>query len=393
MISVEEAQARLLALASPLPPQTLSLEQAIGHYLAENVIAKRSQPAASLSAMDGYAIRLGDLPGPFTLVGESAAGTPFAGSIGNAETARIFTGAHIPAGADSILLQEEARAENNRIYLVGPDSGPEMAGKHTRREGSDFVDGDTLVAKGSILSAGAIAATAMAGYGEILVGGMPKIKIVGTGNELVPPGACFDTSQIPSSNNLMLKAMLHQIPCHAVDFGIVKDELELVVGAFEDAAAFDIIVTSGGASVGDHDFIPDALKAVGADMDFWRVAMRPGKPVMAARIGKTIVLGLPGNPSSAFVTAMLFLLPLVRHLAGSSMPLPKVEFAPVAVALPAGDARAEYLRARIENNAILPFQRQDSGMIIPLVTANALLIRPPFAPAIQSGSLVPYLHV
>ena len=393
MISVEEAQARLLALAPPLPPQPLSLERAIGRYLAEDVIAKRSQPAAGLSAMDGYAIRFADLPGPFTLVGESAAGTPFAGSVGNAETARIFTGAHIPAGADSILLQEEARAENNRIYLVGPASGPEMAGKHTRREGSDFVDGDTIVAKGSILSAGAVAAAAMAGYGEILVGSMPKIKIVGTGNELVPPGACFDTTQIPSSNNLMLKAMLHQLPCEVIDFGIVKDELELVVGAFDDAAAFDIIVTSGGASVGDHDFMPDALKAAGADIDFWRVAMRPGKPVMAARIGKTIVLGLPGNPSSAFVTAMLFLLPLVRHLAGSVMPLPKVEFAPVAVALPAGDARAEYLRARLENNAILPFERQDSSMIIPLVTANALLILPPFAPAIQEGSLVPYLRV
>ena len=393
MISVEEAQARLLALASPLPPQALSLERAIGHYLAEDVIAKRSQPAANLSAMDGYAIRFADLPGPFTLVGESAAGTPFAGSVGNAETARIFTGAHIPAGADSILLQEEARAENNRIYLVGPASGPEMAGKHTRREGSDFVDGDTIVAKGSILSAGAVAAAAMAGYGEILVGSMPKIKIVGTGNELVPPGACFDTTQIPSSNNLMLKAMLHQLPCEVIDFGIVKDELELVVGAFDDAAAFDIIVTSGGASVGDHDFMPDALKAAGADIDFWRVAMRPGKPVMAARIGKTIVLGLPGNPSSAFVTAMLFLLPLVRHLAGSAMPLPKVEFALVSIALPAGDARAEYLRARLEINAIMPFERQDSGMIIPLVTANALLIRPPFAPAIQSGSLVPYLQV
>lgn len=389
MIAVEEAQARLLALAAPLHSQTLSLEQAIGRYLAEDIIAKRSQPAADLSAMDGYAIRFADLPGPFTLVGESAAGAPFAGEIGKNQTARIFTGAHVPAGADTILVQEEARTDENRIYLNG--DGPGITGKHIRRAGGDFREGDMLVAKGSLLQSGAIAAAAMAGYGEVTVGGAPRVKIIGTGDELMPPGADCDAAHIPSSNNVMLKALLCTLPCQAVDAGIVKDDLKLLTAAFDDAADFDVIVTSGGASVGDHDFVQEALIATGAEIDFWRVAMRPGKPLMAAQLGNTVVLGLPGNPSSAFVTAILFLLPLVRHLAGSNAPLPVVCSAQVTGDIPAGDIRAEYMRARVESGTIAPFQKQDSGMIAPLVEVNALLIRPPSADVLKAGALAPYL--
>ena len=390
MIPVEEAQARLLSLASPLPPQTVPLEQAIGRYVAEDIIANRSQPAADLSAMDGYAIRFADLPGPFSLVGESAAGTPFTGTIGSKQTARIFTGAHVPDGTDTILVQEDARAEGKQISVSGDHNG--AVGRHIRRQGGDFGEGDKLVPKGTHLQAGAIAAAVMAGYGPLSVGGMPRVKIVGTGDELVPPGNACDLAHIPSSNNIMLHAMLKPLPCSIVDAGIIRDDLKLITAAFDDAADFDVIVTSGGASVGDHDFVQDALTAAGADIDFWRVAVRPGKPLMAARIGKTVVLGLPGNPSSAFVTAMLFLLPLARHLAGSKAPYPKTGLALVTTDIPAGDNRSEYLRAHLEGGRITPFGKQDSGMIKPLVDANALLIRAADSAPLKAGDLAPYLE-
>ena len=389
MTPVAEAQARLLALSAPLPAQTVLLDQAIGHYLAEEIIAKRTQPAADLSAMDGYAVRFSDLPGPFELAGESAAGAPFAGAVQGHQAVRIFTGAHRPSGADTILVQEDARIEDNQIFLSG--DGPDWLGKHIRREGGDFRAGDTLVGAGTHLQAGAIAAAAMAGYGALSVGGTPKIKIIGTGDELVPPGNRCDAAHIPSSNNIMLRAMLNSLPCNVLDAGIIGDNLQLLTAAFDDAADYDIIVTSGGASVGDHDFVQDALKAAGAKIEFWRVAMRPGKPVMAATIGKTIVLGLPGNPSSAFVTAFLLLLPLVRHLAGSKMPYPEVGVVPVTVDLHPGDNRSEYLRARLEYGKISPFNRQDSGMLTPLVDANALLVRPANSPQLNAGELAPYL--
>jgi molybdopterin molybdotransferase len=389
MIPVEQAQTRLLALTAPLPPQTLPLEQAIGRYLAEDIIAKRNQPAADLSAMDGYAIRFADLPGPFSLVGESAAGAPFSGTIGSQQTARIFTGAHVPAGADTILVQEDAWADGKRISLSS--DGPNVIGKHIRREGGDFHRGDVLVSIGAVLQAGAVAAAAIAGYGALVVGGTPRVKIIGTGDELMPPGEACDAAHIPSSNNIMLRAMLKPLPCVVFDAGIVKDDLKLLTAAFDDAANFDVIVTSGGASVGDHDFVQDALKAAGAETDFWRVAMRPGKPLMAARIGKTVVLGLPGNPSSAFVTSVLFLLPLVRYLAGSNKPYPKIGLAPVAADISGGDNRTEYMRARLEDGRITPFGKQDSGMIAPLVEANALIVRPTNSPPLTAGDIAPYI--
>lgn len=389
MIPVVEAQARLLALASPLPAQTVSLEKAIGHYLAEDIIANRTQPAADLSAMDGFAIRFTDLPGPFEILGESAAGAPFAGNVDSHKAVRIFTGAHVPAGADTILVQEDARIEDHQMILDG--DGPDKVGKHIRRQGGDFLAGDTLVGAGAHLQAGAMAAAAMAGYGELLVGGTPRIKIIGTGDELVPPGELCGAEHIPSSNNIMLRAMLSSLPCEVDDAGIIGDNLHNLIAAFDDAADYDVIVTSGGASVGDHDFVQDALKAAGATIEFWRVAMRPGKPVMAARIGKTVVLGLPGNPSSAFVTAFLFLLPLARHLAGSKMPYPESGLAPITVDTHAGDSRAEYVRARIENGKITPFTKQDSGMITPLIEANILLVRPANSPRLNAGELAPYL--
>jgi molybdopterin molybdotransferase len=389
MIGVEEAQSRLLALASPLPAIEVSIEQAIGHYLAEDVVAKRTQPATDLSAMDGYAIRFGDLPGPWTLIGESAAGRPFGGQVGAGEAARIFTGAHVPHGADCILVQEEASHAGALLTLSG--EGPPRVGAHIRRKGGDFSEGDRLLKAGTRLNAGVISAAVMAGYGTLAVGGRPRISIIASGDELLPPGQICDSNHIPSSNSVMLAAMLAGVPCIVDNRGIVADNLTDLEAALRACEGSDIIVTSGGASVGDHDLIQPALRNVGAKIDFWKVAMRPGKPVMAGRLGRSVVLGLPGNPSSAFVTAFLFLLPLVRHLTGCKEPLPRVFAAPLGCDLPAGGTRTDYFRAKLVNGVISIFNRQDSAMLSPLSQANALLINPANASARSAGSPAQYL--
>lgn len=391
MIPVDEAQARLLGLAVPLPFNTLKLDQAVGCYLAEDIYAKRSQPAADLSAMDGYAISFADLPGPFTVIGESAAGRPFSGAANAKQAVRILTGGHVPTGADTILVQEDARLDGDQLHLIG--DGPGSVGKHIRRAGGDFDERDQLLARGALLTPGAIAAAAMGGFGKLPVGGLPKIKIIGSGDELLPPGTPCDAAHIPSSNNVMLAAMLKSLPCNVYEAGIVEDDLTKLTDALADSSEYDIIVTSGGASVGDHDLVHAALVAAGAEIDFWRVAIRPGKPVMAARIGRCIFLGLPGNPSSAYVTAFLFLLPLVRHLAGSESPLPGIKTAHISSAMQAGDNRAEYLRAYTEGNDITVFSKQDSGMVKPLAEANALVIREAHAAPVSAGELIPYFEL
>ena len=391
MIGVEEAQARLLALASPLPAIEIPVSQTIGHYLADDVVAKRTQPAADLSAMDGYAIQFSDLPGPWRIVGESAAGRPFSGRIDTGEAVRIFTGAHVPAGADAIVIQEEAGHDGNLLTVNG--EGPTASGAHVRRMGSDFCQGDCLLEAGTRLNAGAIAAAVMAGFGSLQVGGRPKVSIIGSGDELLPPGEPCDAAHIPSSNSVMLAAMLHRLPCDIDDKGIVADNLNDLETMFCACTGSDIIVTTGGASVGDHDLVQQALRNIGAEIDFWKVAMRPGKPVMAGRLGDAVVLGLPGNPSSAFVTAFMFLLPLVRHLAGCKSPLPEVMMATAAIDLPAGGPRTDYLRAHVKNGVISVFNRQDSGLLAPLSYANALLINPANTPARPATSVTQYLRI
>jgi molybdopterin molybdotransferase len=391
MIGVEDAQARLLALASPLPAIKVPVAEAVGHYLADDVVAKRTQPAADLSAMDGYAIRFTDMPGPWRIIGESAAGRPFGSESGERESVRIFTGAHVPRGADCILVQEETRREDDMLTLTG--DGPPGIGAHIRRSGDDFSTGDRLLEANSKITAGAVAAAVMGGYGKLMVGGRPKVTIIGSGDELLAPGEPCDDAHIPSSNSVMLAAMLNDLPCKVEDGGIVADNLSDLEAAFRNSAGSDIIVTTGGASVGDHDLVQKALRNVGAEIDFWKVAMRPGKPVMAGRLGEAIVLGLPGNPSSAFVTAFLFLLPLVRHLAGSKSPLPELLSASLATDLPAGGIRADYFRARTENGLISMFNKQDSGMLTPLSHANALLLNPAHAPARPAGSKAQYLRI
>jgi molybdopterin molybdotransferase len=243
------------------------------------------------------------------------------------------------------------------------------------------------------MNAGAIAVAAMAGYGAAAVGAKPQVGIIASGDELRQPGEPCDAAHIPSSNSVMLQAMLANLPCVALDRGIVPDRLDAIEAMLHDCKDCDVIVTSGGASVGDYDLMQQALRNVGAQIDFWKVAMRPGKPVMAGQWGSAIVLGLPGNPSSAFVTAFLFLLPLVRHLAGDRSPCPQARGARLHGDLPAGGVRADFWRARVEGENITHIFKQDSGMTHPLASANALLINPVNAPARAAGSMVQYLPI
>jgi len=392
MISVDEAQARLLALVTPLPPVERDLMQAVRHYVHAPLMAMRTQPAADLSAMDGYAIALQDFPGPWRVIGESAAGHPFAGDLQRGEAVRIFTGAYVPQNADSVLIQENAVRDGD--LLNATLDRPPVFGANIRRLGGDFHAGDAVLPKGTYLDAGAIAVAAMAGHGRIAVGGVPRIAIAATGDELVPAGSAIGPAQIPCSNSPMLQAMLAGLPCDVRDAGILPDDLTALETSLSALCEqVDIIVTTGGASVGDHDLVQTALVNIGAQMDFWKVAMRPGKPLMAGKVGNTVVLGLPGNPSSAFVTAFLFLLPLIRHMAGCNAPLPAYFEAATATDLPAGGDRAEYMRATVEGGHITPFMTQDSGLTRNLSQANALLVQPPNVPPRPKGSVVQYMRL
>jgi molybdopterin molybdotransferase len=342
--------------------------------------------------MDGDAIAVQDFPGPWRVIGESAAGHPFAGDLQRGEAVRIFTGAYVPENADSVLIQENALRDGDSLRTT-VDRVP-MLGANIRRLGGDFRAGDAVLPKGTYLDAGAISVAAMAGHGRLIVGGIPRIAIAATGDELVPAGSAAGPAQIPCSNSPMLQAMLDGLPCDVLDAGILRDDLSALETSLSALSKqVDIIVTTGGASVGDHDLVQSALLHIGAQMDFWKVAMRPGKPLMAGKVGNAVVLGLPGNPSSAFVTAFLFLLPLIRHMAGCTTPLPALFEAATATDLPAGGDRAEYLRATVEGGDITPFILQDSGLTRTLSQANALLLQQPHVPPRVKGSEVQYMRL
>ncbi len=388
LLPVEDAQQRLLALGTPVPHESVGLAAAAGRWAATDIVAQRSQPATDLSAMDGYAIRFTDLPGPFMLIGESAAGHGFAGSLGPGEAVRIFTGATMPAGADTVLVQEEAGRDGARVLLTG--EGPPALGRNVRAAGLDFSDGDLLVARGDRLTPARIALAAMAGHGSLAVNRRVRITIITTGDELVAPGAPIAAGQVPEANGVMLAAHLADLPVDIALPPILPDRLDLISAAIAGADA-DIIVTIGGASVGDHDLIRLAIEAAGGSIDFWRIALRPGKPMLAGLIGNRVILGLPGNPVSAFVTAHLFLRPLIAALGGASDPLPRTTAAVLGMALPANDQRQDYLRGWWDAGRVVSARQQDSSLLQTLARAECLIVRPPFAPAAQPGDPVDVL--
>lgn len=384
LLPVSEAQAQLLALAAPLPVETVPLVEAVGRWAAEDVLARREQPSHDLSAMDGYAIRYAERPGPWIVVGESAAGAGLDRALAPGEAARIFTGAPVPEGADCVLIQEEAARDGDRLTMTG--EGPLGIGGNIRPQGTDFKLDIRLIAAGSRVDTRHVALAGIGGHGTIAVRRRPRVALISTGDELVPLGAPTPGATLPASNAAMLAALLAGHPAEVRDHGIVPDDLDRIAQAFRHAASHaEIIVTTGGVSVGDRDLVRPALEKAGARLDFWRVAMKPGKPLLAGTLGGAIVLGLPGNPVSAYVTACLFLLPLIARMGGAADPLPAPRTVTLGAPLPANGPRQDYLRARIEQGRAFAPDGQDSAALVALAAADGLIVRPPHVPAAEIG--------
>ena len=382
-----EAQARLLAMAHPLQAETIPVTEALGRIMAGPIMARRTQPPADLSAMDGYALSDAGSGGLWSIVGESAAGHPYPGTLGHGEAVRISTGANIPQGATTILLQEDARREGNILQSIGD---PPAEGRHIRRAGFDFCKGDSLLPAGCRLTPARLALALSGGHARIGVIREPHVAIIDSGDELAADPDQCGPHQIPASNGTMLAALASSLPCTLTRIGPVADDRDALQAALASVADADLIVTSGGASVGDHDLIRPALEDWGAQIDFWRVAIKPGKPLLVARRNRQIILGLPGNPVSSHVTAFLFMLPLIRALCGAETALPRTMTAKSSADLPETGKRMEFVRAFWDGATIQPVYNQDSSALAAMAASNALIIRPADAPAIETGTYVPF---
>jgi molybdopterin molybdotransferase len=391
LLSVAEALERVLACAGPLPAEEAPLAEADGRVLAFNLKARRNQPPADVSAMDGYAVRSADVaaaPVRLRLIGEVAAGRPFAQGVGPGEAARIFTGGVVPEGADTIAIQEFARREGDIVEVQRPSA----TGRHIRVRGLDFKAGDVMLHAGRRLTARDLGLAAAMNHPLVPVHRRPRVALFATGDELVPPGTEPTAGQIVSSNSFALAALARGENAEVVDLGIVADRLDATVAAVRRARELvaDILVTSGGASVGEYDLVQQAFAAEGMTLSFWKLALRPGRPLMHGMLGSMHVLGVPGNPVSAYMCGFLFLLPLIRRLAGRTDLVPATESAVLGSDLPANDERADYLRATLsqapEGLFATPFPIQDSSMMATLAKADCLIIRKPYAPAAVAGS-------
>ena len=359
LISVAEALDHVLAHAGPLPPETVPLDDALGRVLAAESKALRTQPPADLSAMDGYAVRASDVaraPVRLRVIGEVAAGRPFTATVGAGEAARIFTGGVMPAGADAVVVQEITEREGDTVAVLKPAS----KGRHIRPQGLDFRRGDILFAKGHRLTERDLALLAGMNHPMVPVHRRPKVALFATGDELVPPGREPGPGQIVYSNGFALAALARRQGAIVSDLGLVPDRLEPTIAAIRQARDLtaDILVTTGGASVGEYDLVHKAFAAEGMNLSFWKVAMRPGRPLMHGRLygrlGGMHVLGLPGNPVSAYVCAFLFLVPLIRRMSGRDDLTVPTESAVLGCDLPANDERADYLRATLQQNSERP---------------------------------------
>jgi molybdopterin molybdotransferase len=393
LMPVEEARARILSNAKPLPPENVPLAQALGRVLAKPLSAKRDQPPFHSSAMDGYAVRSEDNATELTVIGTSAAGHAFNDKLKTGQAIRIFTGAPVPASADAVVIQENTTANGKTVIILQSA----RAGQNIRPQGLDFRKGETLLPAAIRLNARDIGLAAAMNFHIISVRKKPVVAVIATGDELVLPGANPRPDQIISSNSNALVAMAEGFGARVVNCGIVRDDLKATERAILKLAKADIIVTTGGASVGDHDFVQQALKNAGVKIDFWKIAMRPGKPFMYGRKGKQQVLGLPGNPVSALVCARLFLKPLLDCLQG--LPVEEaMTMARLGAAMPANDSRQDYVRARLEiaadgTRTATPFNKQDSSMQRSFREAHCLIVRPSNAPAADPGDLLPILNL
>ncbi|SFH73465.1 molybdopterin molybdotransferase MoeA [Bradyrhizobium sp. cf659] len=392
LMPVSDALAAVLAGVEPLPEEMIPLDEAYHRVLARDVAARRTQPPEAMSAMDGYAVRAADaakVDAQLTVIGEIAAGRPFAGSVGVGEAMRIFTGGVVPAGADAVVIQEDTVADGRRITI----KQAAVTGRHIRPAGVDFSEGDVLLRKGTRLTERDLALAAGMNHPHLPIRRRPKVAILATGDELVMPGTTPGAGQIVYSNGYALHALARQEGADTVDLGVAADTLEATTAGIRRAreSGADILITTGGASVGDHDLVQQALRDEGIAMAFWKIAMRPGKPMMHGRLGTMGVIGLPGNPVSSYVCAFLFMVPLIRALSGRAVIHHRRERAVLGRDLGANDQREDYLRARLERRddgtlVALPVDHQDSSLLANLAAAQALLVRAPFAPKAEAGT-------
>jgi len=392
LLSVEAARMRIRSAFKVLAPETVALDAAVGRVLAEDLVARRTQPPTAVSAMDGYALRAQDVtsvPATLEVIGEAPAGGAFAGTVGPGQAVRIFTGGPVPAGADAVVLQEDTDMGKPRV-TVRETPAPHQ---HIRDAGIDFAEGQILLKTGRRLGARDIGLAAAMNHPWISVTRAPRICILATGDEVVRPGDPIGPNQIVSSNGPALAAFIRARGGVPIDLGIARDEAGSLSALTEGARGSDLLITTGGVSVGDYDLVQKVLGEAGLAVDFWKIAMKPGKPLMFGRLGETHVLGLPGNPVSSMVTAILFLGPAIDAmlgLPGTGVPMTRAR---LGKALGANNFREDYIRATLIDDGgdlpvATPFPVQDSSMMSRLAQADCLIRRAPDAPAAKTGEIV-----
>jgi molybdopterin molybdotransferase len=396
MISVDEARDRILAGLHPMPAEVVALANAWNRVTAEPVVARLTQPPSDVSAMDGYALRAADggLRASLRVIGAAPAGHPFEGSVGPGQTVRLFTGSVVPAGADAILLQEDTERDGDTVVVTEAV----VAGRHIRRAGQDFTNGDVVIPAGRRLTARDVGLAAAANHPWLNVHRKPRVAILATGDEIALPGEPIPPGGIVSSNSHALAALVRAMGGEPAVLPVAKDTTEAVAAAADQVAGFDLLVTTGGASVGDHDLVISGLQTRGLVVDFWQIAMRPGKPLLFGNMGAVPVLGLPGNPVSALVCSALFLLPALALMQGLPAAPPPTVSALLGTALQQNDHRADHLRATVATDeqgrlVVTPFPVQDSAMLRRLALADALVLRVPHAPALPAGAEVTVIRL
>ncbi len=396
MISVEEARGRILDAVRPTRAEVVALPDAWSRVTAEGILARLTQPPSDVSAMDGYALRAVDgvLNATLSVIGAAPAGHPFDGQVGSGQTVRLFTGSVIPSGADSILLQEDATRDGDSVHV----NEAVVAGRHIRQKGQDFAAGEVVIPAGRRLTARDIGLAAAANYPWLSVHRRPRAAVLATGDEIAMPGEPIPPGGIVSSNSHALAALVKAAGGEPIILPVAGDDRSAIGAVADSVAGMDILVTTGGASVGDHDLVMAALKARGMTLNFWQIAMRPGKPLLFGQLGPTPVLGLPGNPVSAIVCAILFLMPALARLSGLPGAPPAVSTAILGAPVKQNDRRADHMRATVSTDSAgqlvaTPFAMQDSSLLRRLALADALVLRAPHAPALPEGAEVSIIRL